>query len=53
MFTRSSYFEKYYKLIGIHLRNQQNLDADAKAMKQINFTGSLQDNNATIFFKRN
>ena len=53
MFTTSSYLETYFKLIAIHLRNQQNLDANAKAMKQINFTGSLQDNNATIFFRRN
>ena len=34
------YFKKYYKLIGIDLSNQK-LDADPKAIQQINFTGNL------------
>ena len=37
----SSYFKKYYKLIAIDLRKQQKLDANAKAIQQINFTGNL------------
>ena len=32
------YFKKYYKLIAIDLSKQQTLDADPKAMQQINFT---------------
>ena len=31
----------YYKLIATDLSKQQNLDADPKAIKQMNFTGSL------------
>ena len=31
----------YYKLIAIDLSKQQKLDADPKAMQQINFTGNL------------
>ena len=32
------HFEKYYRLIGKDLSNQQKLDADAKAIQQVNFT---------------
>ena len=32
-----TYFEKYYKMIGIDLSKQQALDADPKATQQINF----------------
>ena len=35
------YFKKYYKLIAIDLIKQQRLDADQKAIQQINFTGNL------------
>ena len=35
------YFKKYYKLIAIDLRKQQSLDADPKAIQQINITGNL------------
>ena len=31
------YFKEYYKLIVINLTKQQKLDADPKAMQQINF----------------
>ena len=41
MFTRLSLFQKYYKLITTHLSKQQKLDADPKAIQQINFTGNL------------
>ena len=44
-----SYFKKYYKMIAIDLSKQQALDADPKAMQQINFTGNL-DRAATMFF---
>ena len=32
------YFKKYYKMIAINLSKQQVLDADPKAIQQINFT---------------
>ena len=35
------YFKKNYKLIAIDLNKQQKLDADPKAIQQINFTGNL------------
>ena len=35
------YFEKYHKLITKDLSKQQQLDADPKAIQQINFTGHL------------
>ena len=45
-----NYFKKYYKMIAISLSKQQALDADPKAIQQINFTGNLeQDNGGTIF----
>ena len=37
----SNYFHKYYKMIAIDLSKQQALDADPKAIQQINFTGNL------------
>ena len=43
------YFIEYYKLIAIELSKEQKLDADLKAIAQINFTGNLE-NNTTIFF---
>ena len=48
-----NYFNKYYKMIAKDLSKQQALDADRKAIQQINFTGNLaqQGNaNTTIFF---
>ena len=45
-----NYFKKYYKMIAISLSKQQALDADPKAIQQINFSGNLkQDNGGTIF----
>ena len=44
-----NYFNKYYKMIAIDLSKQQSLDADPKAIQQINFTGNLEIN-ALIFF---
>ena len=57
-YTRSclldyNYFNKYYKMIAIDLSKQQALDADPKAIQQINITGNLVwDGNAytTNFF---
>ena len=44
-----NYFWRHYKLIAIHLSEQQALDADPKAIQQINFNGNLdRDNGQTI-----
>ena len=45
------YFKKYYKIIAIDSSKQKALDADPKAIQQINFTGNLdQREGATTFF---
>ena len=44
-----NYFKKYYKMIVIDLGRQQALDVNPKGIKQINFTGNLEQQ-ATIFF---
>ena len=44
-----NYFNNYYKMIAIGLSKQQALDADPKAIQQINFTGNLE-NTAVKFF---
>ena len=44
-----NYFKNYYKMIATDLSKQQALDADLKAIQQINFTGNLEQQ-ATIFF---
>ena len=36
-----NYFNEYYKMVAIDLRKQQALDANLKAIQQINFTGNL------------
>ena len=44
------YFKNYYKLIKLDLSKQQKLDADPKAIQQINFTGNLRRaEGATMF----
>ena len=35
------YFQKYYKIIAVDLSKQHALDADPKAIQQINFTANL------------
>ena len=43
--------KNYYNMIAIDLSKQQALDADPKAIQQINFTGKLdRAAGATIFF---
>ena len=44
------YLKSYYKMIAIDLSKQQPLDADPKAMQQINFTGNLDRAGNTMFF---
>ena len=44
------YFKKYYKLIAIDLSKQQKLDADRKAIQQINFTWNLDSAEDSAMF---
>ena len=45
------YFKQNYKMIAIDLSRQNELDADPRAIQQINFTANLdRDGNTTIFF---
>ena len=44
-------FRDNYKIVSIDLSKQQALDADPRAIQQINFTGNLdRANNTRIFF---
>ena len=45
-----TYFKKYYKMIAVDLSKQQLLDADPKAIQQINFTANLHRANAIFYF---
>ena len=45
-----SYFKKYYKMIATDLSKQQVLDADPKAIRQINFTANLDRANTRFYF---
>ena len=46
-----SYFKGNYKMIAINLIKQQALDADPRAIQQINFTANLdREGNTTMFF---
>ena len=46
-----TYFKKYYKMIAIDLSKQEALDADPKAIQQINFTVNLdRAENRGIYF---
>ena len=46
-----TYFKKYYKTIAIDLSKQQALDADPRAIQQINFTANLdRDGNTRFYF---
>ena len=45
------YFEENYKMIAVDLSRQNELDADPRAIQQINFTANLdRAGNTTIFF---
>ena len=41
---------KKYKMLSIDLNNQQALDANPKAIQQINFTRNLSGNNSRLRF---
>ena len=46
-----SYFKENYKMIAIDLSKQQALDANPRAIQQINFTANLdRAGNTTMFF---
>ena len=46
-----TYFKENYKMIAIGLSKQQVLDADPRAIQQINFTANLErEGNTTMFF---
>ena len=46
-----NYFNNYYKMIAIDISEQQGLDADPKAIQQINFTANLDwDGDTAMFF---
>ena len=45
-----TYFKKYYKMIAIDLSRQQALDADPRAIQQINFTANLDRAGNTRFY---
>ena len=45
-----TYFKKYYKMIAIDLSKQQALDADPKAIQQINFTANLNRAGTARFY---
>ena len=45
-----NYFRKHYKMIVVDLSKQQALDADPKAIQQINFTGNINDNDNILVF---
>ena len=51
MFVRLSQFQRsLHKIIVIDLGKQQELDADPRAIQQINFTENLDAGNTTMFF---
>ena len=51
MYFRLYSFQKKYKLIAIDLSKQRALDADPRAIQQINFTENLErEGNITMFF---
>ena len=45
-----SYFKDYYKTIAVDLSKQQVLDADPRAIQQINFTANLDRAGNTRFY---
>ena len=44
------YFKNYYKMIAVDLSKQQALDADLKAIQQINFTNLDRAGNTRVYF---
>ena len=44
MFVRLSILKNHYQLIAVHLSKQKELDADPRAIQQIEFYGKLKTN---------
>ena len=44
------YLKNYYKMVAVNLSKQQALDADPKAIQQINFTANLDRAGNTRFY---
>ena len=49
-FLDYTYLKKYYKMIAIDLSKEQALNADPKAIQQINFTANLDRAGNTRFY---
>ena len=49
-FLDYNYFKNHHKMIAIELSKQQALDADPKAMQEINFTGNLRGRDNRVMF---
>ena len=47
-----AYLKNYYQMIAIDLSKQQELDADPRAIQQINFTANLDGNTIINFLKQ-
>ena len=50
MFVRLFLFQKNYKMIALDLSKQQVLDADPRAIQEINFTANLERDGRTAMF---
>ena len=46
-----TYFKKYYDIIEIDLNKQQALNANPKAIRQVNFTGNLDRDGSKQYFQ--
>ena len=45
---RIAYFKNHYRIIAVELSRQKELDADSKAIQQIEFVGQLKNLNDAI-----
>ena len=43
-----TYFKSYYKMIAVNLSKQQALDANPKAIQQVNFTANVNRVGSTV-----
>ena len=45
---RIAYFKNHYRIIAVELSRQKELDADSKAIQQIEFVGQLKNLNGAV-----
>ena len=45
---RIAYYKNHYRIIAVELSRQKELDADSKAIQQIEFVGQLKNLNGAI-----